>query len=282
MGLANLPEQSGAVTIGQLIFARETFAIDILDKKTKRLQEETGNMDLRSKLDRGISSREILKRAIIRPTKLFLFSPICILLSLASILIYGILYLILTTFPLVFESTYGFSSGISGLAYIGLGVGNVLGLLVFTFTSDKYVQKRAAQGLLQPEDRLPLLLVSTTISGAGLFWYGWSAKAHTHWIVPILGSSLVGVGNMFFFMPVLGYLVDAFTVYAASAMAANTVLRSIGGALLPLAGPKMYASLGYGWGNSVLGFLAIAFTPALFIIYRHGKYIRTRWPVNLG
>ncbi|QKX56919.1 uncharacterized protein TRUGW13939_04027 [Talaromyces rugulosus] len=273
---------SGAVTIGQMIFASETFAIGILDKKTKRLQKETGNMDLRSKLDRGISSTEILKRAIIRPTKLSLFSPICILLSLASVLVYGILYLILTTFPLVFESTYGFSSGISGLAYIGLGVGNVLGLLVFTFTSDKYIQKRAAQGLLQPEDRLPLLLVSTIVSGTGLFWYGWSAKAHTHWIVPIIGSSLVGVGNMFFFMPVLGYLVDSFTVYAASAMAANTVLRSIGGALLPLAGPKMYASLGYGWGNSVLGFLAIAFTPALYVIYRHGKYIRTRWPVNLG
>jgi MFS family permease len=265
-----------------MIFARETFAIGILDKKTKRLQKETGNMDLRSKLDRGISSTEILKRAIIRPTKLSLFSPICILLSLASVLVYGILYLILTTFPLVFESTYGFSSGLSGLAYIGLGVGNVLGLLVFTFTSDKYIQKRAAQGLLQPEDRLPLLLVSTIVSGTGLFWYGWSAKAHTHWIVPIIGSSLVGVGNMLFFMPVLGYLVDSFTLYAASAMAANTVLRSIGGALLPLAGPKMYASLGYGWGNSVLGFLAIAFTPALFVIYRHGKYIRTRWPVNLG
>jgi len=202
--------------------------------------------------------------------------------SLASVLVYGVLYLLLTTFPMVFETTYGFSSGIAGLAYIGLGVGNILGLGIFTLTNDKYIQKRAAQEVLQPEDRLPLLLVSTIISGAGLFWYGWSAKAHCHWIVPIIGSSFVGISNMFFFMPMMGYLVDAFDVYAASALAANTVLRSIGGALLPIAGPKMYESLGYGWGNSVLAFIAIAFTPILFVIYRYGKSIRTRWPVNLG
>ena len=75
-------------------------------------------------------------------------------------------------------------------------------------------------------------------------------------------------------MPVGTYLVDAFTIYAASAMAANTVLRSLMGAFLPLAGPRMYAALGLGWGNSLLGFIAIALWPVSWIFFRYGERIR--------
>lgn len=70
------------------------------------------------------------------------------------------------------------------------------------------------------------------------------------------------------------YLVDAYTVYSASVTAASTIFRCLFGALLPLAGPAMYESLGYGWGNSVLGFIAVAFIPLPFIFYRHGERIR--------
>ena len=70
------------------------------------------------------------------------------------------------------------------------------------------------------------------------------------------------------------YLVDAYTIYAASATAANTILRCLLAALLPLAGPAMYAKLNYGWGNSLLGFIAVAFIPVPFIFYRYGQRIR--------
>lgn len=84
-------------------------------------------------------------------------------------------------------------------------------------------------------------------------------------------------------MTVSTYLVDAFTIYAASAMAANTVFRSLAGAILPLAGPKMYEALGLGWGNSVLGFIALALCPLPIIFYVYGERIRTdkRFQLNL-
>jgi hypothetical protein len=75
-------------------------------------------------------------------------------------------------------------------------------------------------------------------------------------------------------MAVSTYLVDAYTVYAASALAANTVLRSLVGALLPLAGNKMYQTLGLGWGNSLLGFIAIALAPLPIFFYIYGERIR--------
>jgi MFS family permease len=254
----------------------------ILQRKVKKLQKETGNMNLRSKLDTQIPASEVLKRAIVRPAKLQVLSPISILMSVAAAVVYGNLYLMLTTITTVFESTYGFTTGTSGLAYIGLGLGNIIGLLMFSFSSDRYLRQKSAKGLqLKPEDRLPLMLGSCPTIAIGMFWYGWSAKAKTHWIVPIIGTAFVGLGNMFFFIPMMGYLVDAYTIYAASALAANTVLRSIGGGLLPLAGQSMYSALGYGWGNSLLGFILIGFTPVILIIYCYGEYIRTKWPVSL-
>lgn len=84
------------------------------------------------------------------------------------------------------------------------------------------------------------------------------------------------VGNLICFMAVSIYLVDAYTTYAASALAANTVMRSIAGAVLPLCGLKMYNQLGLGWGNSLLGFIAIAMLPIPILILRFGERLRLK------
>jgi hypothetical protein len=58
-------------------------------------------------------------------------------------------------------------------------------------------------------------------------------------------------------------------------MAANTILRSLGGAFLPLAGRKLYAALGLGWGNSLLAFIAVALMPMIWVFTKYGEKIRT-------
>ena len=75
-------------------------------------------------------------------------------------------------------------------------------------------------------------------------------------------------------MPITTYLVDAYTIYAASALAANTILRSLVGALLPLAGRRMYETLGLGWGSSLLAFIALAMCPIPYVFFRYGERIR--------
>jgi hypothetical protein len=79
------------------------------------------------------------------------------------------------------------------------------------------------------------------------------------------------------------YLIDAFTRYAASAVAANTVLRSLFGGLLPLSGLRLYTALGFGWGNSLLGFIGIALIPipALFSIYGERIRMNPRFQIKL-
>ncbi|EKD14387.1 hypothetical protein MBM_07617 [Drepanopeziza brunnea f. sp. 'multigermtubi' MB_m1] len=82
-------------------------------------------------------------------------------------------------------------------------------------------------------------------------------------------------------LPVQSYLVDAYTQYAASAVAAVTILRSLLGALLPLAGQPMYAALGFGWGNTLLGSVALALVPVPWVFWRYGERIRGKMTVSL-
>ncbi|RGP66447.1 hypothetical protein FLONG3_8884 [Fusarium longipes] len=269
---------AGAITIMAFVFMRETYAYAILDQKTKKLRKETGNPKLRSALDKGTTTKELFNMAMVRPTKMLLFAPIVSLLSLYMALVYGYLYLLFTAMPTLFEKEYGFSSGSVGLSYLGIGTGSLIGLVISGATSDplvSYLTKKNG-GERKPEYRLPLMVAACFIIPAGLFLFGWTAEKKTHWILPIIGTSFLGVGMIVVFMCISVYLVDAYIEYAASAIAASTVLRSLVGALLPLAGGSMYKSLGYGWGTSVLGFVAAAAIPLPLIFYRYGERIRSR------
>ena len=75
-------------------------------------------------------------------------------------------------------------------------------------------------------------------------------------------------------MAISTYLVDAYTTYSASAIAASTIMRSLLGAFLPLAGNAMFDALGVGWGVSVLAFISVAFIPVPFLFYIYGQRIR--------
>ena len=125
---------SGTFTILSLIFLRETYGPIILQRKTIRLRKETGNQGLRSKFDVGLSPRDFFMRGIVRPAKMLIYSPIVLSTSIYVGVVYGYLYLLFTTFTIVFERTYHFSSGSVGLTFLGLGVGSLSGLGFFAWS----------------------------------------------------------------------------------------------------------------------------------------------------
>lgn len=272
----------GCIAIAMLFSLKESYAPVILQRKVVRLRKETGNDLLRSKLDAGLSPGDFFKKGIIRPFKMLFRSPVVALTSLYMAITYGYLYLMFTTITSVFQEYYGFSTSIVGLAFLGLGVGSVFGITLFSGTSDKYIQRKAAEDKsgMKPEYRLPLLPLGAVLLPAGLFIYGWTASYRVHWIVPIIGTAVVGMGNIIVFMAIQLYLVDTFTIYAASALACNTVVRSLAGAVLPLAGLPMYDKLGIGWGNSLLAFIAILLLPVSILILKFGERLRARFPIK--
>lgn len=122
------------------------------------------------------------------------------------------------------------------------------------------------------------MLPSSILVPAGLFWYGWSLERHASPVVPLVGLGVFGFGMMGIFQPVQIYVVNTFGKQAASAMAAATVLRSLVGALLPLGGEKMYDTLGMGWGNSLLAFIALGLVPVPLVLMKYGARMRKSDP----
>ena len=173
---------------------RESYAPTLLERKAARLRKEAGNQALRSKHDNGMMPAALFKHSIVRPMKMLLCSPIVLLLSIFMAIVYGYLYLLFTTITFVFESIYGFSAGVVGLTFLGIGVGMFAGLVVFGFGSDLIMRRAAARGVMKPEHRIPPMIPGAFFVPLGLFLYGWSAEKHVFWFVPILGSSFVGAG----------------------------------------------------------------------------------------
>ena len=166
----------------------------LLKRKTAARRKQTGNTQLRSALDKGLSPSAEFKLAIVRPPKMLLLSPVVLLLSTYIAMVYGYLYLLFTTLTLVFEGGYGFAPGIVGLTYLGLGVGMFVGLGTFGVLSDRLLKRRAGAGEMKPEYRLVLMLPGAVCIPIGFFIYGWSAQYQVHWFVPIFGTSFVGIG----------------------------------------------------------------------------------------
>lgn len=268
----------GVATLGSMAIMRESHPAVLLERKTKRLQKQTGNLDLRSKLDQGLATKDHFVRAITRPTKLLFLSPICGLACLYNAFIYSIIYLFFTTFSFLYSDVYGFSEGAVGLTFIGTGVGMTIAMVTYGFYADKilaHLTRKNAPQKAKPEYTLPLGILGGPFIPAGLFIYGWSAHYRTHWIVPLIGTALNGFGFTIIMSSFANYMIDTFTIYAASAMAAITVSRSLFGATFPLFALHMYNALGWGWGNSLLAFVALAgcVIPPLFWFY--GERLRT-------
>lgn len=270
-----------------LIFFRETYPPTILGEKARRLRKETGNPDLRSpyeKPDRTIS--QVFAHAFVRPIILLATQPIVQILAFFMLYLYGLMFLVITTFSDLWRERYHESVSITGLNYISLGIGFIAAAQIGAPLNDRIYDrlKRSRVGLRSaetdtgiPEYRIPLMVPASLLVPVGLFWYGWSAQHHLHWLMPNIGAGLLAMGTTMSFQCIQAYIVDAYTLYAASAIAAATVLRSLAGFAFPLFASSLYDRLGWGWGNSLLGFLALGLgLPTPWALWWWGEGLRKR------
>jgi len=273
-----------AIQMLSFLYLHETYAPLLLQKKAEKIRksmdvEKAPHREVRTIFD-GTQDRSwqaVMIKALVRPFALFAQEPIIQLLSIYMSYLYGTFYIFLTTMPSIFEGVYQQSVGIAGLHYIPLGIGLTAASQLNARTLDKvYVYlKNKNGGIGKPEFRLPAMFVGTLVFPIGLLITGWTVQAHTHWIAPDIGIALVGVGVILSFQCIQTYIVDAFTLHAASAMAAASCLRSLAGCGFPLFAPVMYSALGFGKGDTILAVVAIVIgCPAPFVFWRFGERIR--------
>ncbi|EIW63416.1 MFS general substrate transporter [Trametes versicolor FP-101664 SS1] len=254
----------------------ETYAPVIVKRKAQKLRKTTGDNRYYAPLER---SEDSLARMILfscsTPFKLLMFDRMALALDVWSALLLGILYLAFQAFPIIFQEIHGFNIQSTGLAFIGIGVGVIAGLSTQPYWNSRVRQEAEKHGgHPPPEVHLLIAQPGGIIAPIGLFVMAFTTYPRAHWIGPIIGSGIFGAGMYYIYTGVFTYLVTAYRPIAASAMAANSALRSSFAAVFPLFAGQMYHRLGTVGATALLAGLTTLMSPLPFIFYRTGGKLR--------
>ncbi|KAF4210927.1 hypothetical protein CNMCM5878_003425 [Aspergillus fumigatiaffinis] len=265
-----------------LFLVPETYHPVLLRHKAQKLRDETGDKRWEApieKLNRSIP--KTIMYSFLRPFQLLFLEPMCLLLCLFSAILLGILYLFFGAFPLVFGVNHGFTLSQTGMVFLGILIGMFLGISTDPLWRKNYERlvkrRKDATGEIggsHPEYRLPPAIAGGFVVPVGLFLFGWTTYSSVHWAVPIVGSAIFGVGTILVYSGIFTFLVDAYPLYTASALAANSFARNMFAAAFPLFGTQMYHKLGDQWATTVLAFLTVVMAPFPYIFFVYGERIR--------
>ncbi|KAL4895815.1 major facilitator superfamily domain-containing protein [Aspergillus ambiguus] len=270
---------AGFVWILASLTVPETYAPVLLRRRAEKLSEISGKVyQSRLEIDRGKTTlKESFSIALSRPWILLFREPIVFLLSLYMAIVYGTLYMLFAAYPIVFQGVRGWNQGIGALPFLGIMIGMLAAVIYSIVDNKRYVRTEAEHGgFAPPEARLPPCLIASVTIPVGLFWFAWTNYPSIHWMACIAAGAPFGFGMVLVFLSIMSYLIDAYTIFAASVLAANSVLRSIFGAVFPLFTTYMYEGLGIHWASSIPAFLALACVPFPFLFYKYGPAVRKR------
>ncbi|KAK3082325.1 Citrinin biosynthesis cluster MFS transporter mrr1 [Coniosporium uncinatum] len=259
-----------------LFLIPETFAPLLLQKRAKKIRFETKNWAIHAKADESkVDLKTIVQKYLLRPFAMLVMEPILLVVTLYMALIYGILYLFFTVYPITFQQQRGWNAGVGALPFLGILIGVVLGGIFITVaTKTRFARKLKEEGHVVPEERLLPMIVGGAIFPAGMFWFAWTSNPNILWVPQVIAGVPIGMGILMIFLQGLNYLIDVYMMNANSAIAANTFVRSFLGGGFPMFAMAMYNKLGVPWATSLLGFLAVALFPAPILFYIYGAKIR--------
>ncbi|CAI6342574.1 unnamed protein product [Periconia digitata] len=261
-----------------IYFIGETYAPALLRAKAAKKRKETGEERWYSRYDDKKAFWALLRENLTRPFAMSVQEPICIFWNIYVALVYGVLYLCFVSYPIVFSQLRGWSPGFTGLGYMGIGIGGMLCICSEPLLR-RIINAHAPDpetGKPPPEAAVSIVCISAILVPVGEMIFAWTCTPDVHWIAPIIAGIPFGAGNCGVFIYATNYLVGSYGIYAASALAGNAVLRSVLGGVLPLAGAKMYESLGPNWSGAMLSFLEFGIAPIPFVFYRYGGKIRAK------
>ncbi|KAI0646818.1 MFS general substrate transporter [Trametes meyenii] len=258
----------------------ETFGPVLLRRRALRLTKASGGKIIYiSKFDVGRSQSiaHILRRDMGRPFYFLVTEPIVLLMAIYIAIAYATLYAFFAAYPIVFQRHRHFSAGEGGLAFLGIGVGCVIGLALAPAQNRLYWRAMDRNGgRTIPEGRLYLPMLGGVILPISLFWFAWTSEPPVHWIVPVLAGVPFGMSCAVVMQGLTQYLMDTYSIYCASAIASTVVTRSVVAFVFPLISPALYGNLGDAWACSVFAFLALACMPVPFLFYRYGSWVRSK------
>lgn len=286
-------------TIVTTLLTEETFHSTIQRRIAKKRGEKVAELPpLRHRL------REFAVVGLVRPIHMLFLEPIVAFTSLYVSAGFGVLFSFFAALPYTFGSVYGFTTEQSGLVFLPIVVGCVLGfatlvlcdLLIYRPLAVRSRPRRAA-----PEHRLYAAMIGSVGFPLGLFWFAWTARPSVSWASPAAAVVPFAWGNLCLFVSVVQYMADTYQgTVVASAGSANSLARYAFAGAFPLfitqsrwpfspcrvlfflLGVSMltfwtvFEKLGIAWGASLLGFLSLALLPIPWVLFKYGPTIRSK------
>lgn len=267
---------AGTMVVLGVLFVPEMYGPVLLARKASKLRKSTGHWELHSVHEmKDFSVKAIFEKNLLRPLKMFLTEPVVTVLTIYNSFTYGVLYLLFSAVPIVFEEHKGWTPVQSSLCFLA----TLVGCLVAAALNHSYAKfvfgpyLDAHNGVSRPEMRLLPMMLGGILFPAGFFLLGWAPSAGQ-----IFGLFLIGISFLLIFQSGINYLLDTYSVFGASAVAANTFLRSFAAACLPFSATPMFGKLGIGWTCTLLGCVAALLALVPFAFYVAGPSLRRRSP----
>ncbi|KAK9251203.1 major facilitator superfamily domain-containing protein [Lipomyces tetrasporus] len=173
----------GVVGILGVIFIPETYGPVLLQKRARQLSKTDGKVYV-SVLEKSQGKKkpvEVFKRALFRPWVFLFMEPIVLVASLYMAIIYGTVYMFMGAMPIVYNEDRGWSEGIGGLAFMGIAVGIILGLVYAIWDNNSRYMKLFVSKTVTAESRLPPAIVGALALPVGMFAFAWTNFPSIHW-----------------------------------------------------------------------------------------------------
>ncbi|KAE8218365.1 hypothetical protein CF319_g7747 [Tilletia indica] len=245
----------------------------LLARRAAKLRKQTGDQRYRARAEEERASMAVLiKTSLTRPLILLVSEPVVIAFSVWIAFAWGIMYALLESIGLV-TALHDFSIGQTGLVFLTLLVGSILGFVTNFYQESLYRKHFPQRG---PEARLYAACAGAVLFPLGCLIYAWTSYSHVHIAGPIIGIIVLMLGIYHIYLSVFSYLADCYLIYASSALAAQSFARNVFGFAFPLFVTQMYQNLGYQWASTLIALLGAVLGVVPFILFRWGHQIRAR------
>ncbi|RDI77429.1 hypothetical protein Vi05172_g12538 [Venturia inaequalis] len=257
----------------------ETQESVILRRKARELRKAKGKDGVQSpsaKRDESLQISVFVRKYLTKPIRMFFQEPILIFFTFYMSLVYGIIYLTFTMYPLAFRRDRKWGAIKASLPFLGILLGVVVACVLIAIHSIYYVTAKY-QKLKHhvPETRLPPMILGSLLLPAGLFWFTWTSNPETTWIPQVLSGIFIACGAVMVFMSGVVYIIEVYLADANSALAVNNFVRSAFAAGFPLYMTNLFSSAGTHLGGFVVGGLCLVLLPFPVMFWKYGQKIRS-------
>lgn len=270
------------------LFTTESNADQLLDTIVKNVKEETGIQHIQAGHAEGqkFTVASFAKNALFRPLEFLVTDPLVFFCAVLCAIAFGLIYGLTESLTIVYTAPpFNFSQNNSSLAFVAIAIGEVINVLPRFYDAYIYKKYRKTHRRILPESKITSFAIAAPALAVGLWLFAWTIPprvTNVPWPVSMIGLVIIGFSLNDFSYVLFGYATDSYGQYAASAVSAISLTRTLTAAVFPLFTHQMYTGLGSNVATSILAAVAslFAFTPCLFLGYGERLRHRSKFAVD--